>query len=506
MDGLPKKLLLDIAAHLPTVRDILRFKQVNKRLHSIVSELRLESVVVSHGILPLKRRWFHTYQPITSHVLKTLDYSVVPYNSSILSGLKQLQIISTDYTNFESYNLTQLFGQIASLSRLEHLELICVMMKTSNPVELDSTGLHTLSIDRVEFTQITLNTPNLKFLKLDLFESYNDKIIFSYPQSVRLLITKFYEKSITSLRNLEYLYVCQKIPLKDIQGEEVPGKLDSLFLNRLPSLKELQFYEEDRTYDHLAEQRRLLKRDTLLFFCGVELVDNDLELLPKTDWSPYTSLSHTVIEFYAHHYRRTASILPFARRMIYDDIGHCLGKLQHGLMNKFVNLRSIEVSRPLGDVSVFVEFLRNFQGLRSLLVEKTNLNQQFFDELPQLQPVLDQLEIYGGPDLDFGFVLRFKDLNFLFIDRGLNIDLVFLIFQKFGDMRFFFNFMNKEIMLKATGQRFEISVDHHQPVKFSDLNKMFDYFTEIDLGGFGSQYPTIFDSESDEEDLDELMY
>ena len=61
-------------------------------------------------------------------------------------------------------------------------------------------------------------------------------------------------------------------------------------------------------------------------------------------------------------------------------------------------------------------------------------------------------------------------------------------------------------MLKATGQRFEISVDHHQPVKFSDLNKMFDYFTEIDLGGFGSQYPTIFDSESDEEDLDELMY
>lgn len=513
MEQLSDKILLNIIAYLPTVRDLLRFKQVNKRLYSIVDKLNLESILVSHGKLPLNQRWFRTCRPINSYVLKMLDYSVLRCDSPTLSGLKQLQIISTDFSNFERYNLKSLFNQISSLTRLEHLELIGLMMEKSNLVELNSSSLHTLNIERVELARITLNTPNLKFLRVDLFESYDNKIHFSHPQSIQLLITNFYEKkSITSLSNLQYLYICQKFLLKDIQEDEVPGRLDSLFLNKLPSLKELQFYLEVRTLHHLAEQKRLLKRDTLrLFFCGVELVDDDLELLPKTDWSPYTTLSHIVIEFYAEHHRRTASILPFAKRLIYDDIGHCLHKLPKELMNKFVNLCSCEVNGPVGDVAMFANFLKCFKGLKTLHVEKSNLSQDFFNELPQLQPVLDRLEINTDEDLDFDFILQFVDVNFLYIDKSLSIDFVYSVFEKFGDLRFFFFFsVDNEISLNAVGRKFEFCVGQQKPVEFSDLNKLFDHFNEInpeELSNLCSDYEMDFESELDDldDDLDELL-
>lgn len=514
MDSLPDNVLLNILVHLPTVQDLLRFKQVNKRLCSIVNELKLESVVVSHGRLPLNQRWFHSYQPITSQVLKTLDYSAVQYDASLFGGLKRLQIISTDYANFTKYNCARLFAQIANLSQLEHLELIGVMMEKSNLVELNSSTLHTLNIERVEFTRITLNTPNLKFLRVELFESFDDKLIFSYPQSVQLLITNFYEKSILSLRNLEYLYVCQKLLLKKIQDCETPGRLDSLFFNKLPALKELQFYLEGRTFLHLVEQRRLLKRDTLLLFCGVDLIDNDLELLPKSDWSPYTTLSHKVIEFYAAHYRRTASILPFAKRLIYDDLSHCLGKLPQGLMAKFVNLCSIEVNSPVDDVKMFADFLRCFTGLKTLHVEKSNLNQQFFNELPQLQPVLDRLEINTDEELDFDFVLQFKEINLVYIDKNLEIQFLYSVFKKFGDLRFFFFFHDNEISLIANGRKFEFCAGQQKTIEFTDLDDLFNYFNEINLEEFGnlcSDYDyemDDFESELDEDlddDLDEMV-
>ena len=511
LDVLSDEILLAILVHLPTVRDLLRFKLVNKRLYSIVDKLKLESVLVSHGKLPLNQLWFHSYRPIASPVLKTIDYGTVQCSSSILSGLKQLQIISTDYSNFEKYNCVKLFNEISNLIHLEHLELIGLMMEKSNLVELNSLSLQTLNLERLEFTRITLNTPNLRFLRVDLFESYDGKLIFTYPQSVRQLVTNFYEKSITSLTSLEYLYICQKFLLKDIQDCEEPGKLSSLFLNKLPSLKELQFFLESRTFNYLVEQRRLLKRDTLLFFCGVELIDNDLELLPKTDWSPYTTLSHTVIEFYAENYRRTANILPFARRLIYDDIGHCLHKLPAGLWSLFVNLCSIEVNSPVDDVKMFAEFLGCFKGLKTLHVEKSNLQQEFFNELPQLQPVLDRLEINIDEELDFDFVYKFKDLNFLYIDKSLEIDFVYSIFQKFGDLRFFFYFNDNEISLNANGRKFEFCVGQQKAIKFSDLDQLFNHFNELNLAEFSnlcSDYDIDFESDWEpdfDDDLDEMV-
>lgn len=510
MNQLPDQLIEKIIDHLPTVTEVLKLKQINKRFRSIVTNLNLISLVISHQKMSLNQRWFYTYDLITSHLLKTIDYSNVQINYQMFSHLKQLLIISTDYANFEKYNLTKLFQQINRLNEIEHLELIGIKMERSNFVELNLPNLTTLNLERIEIGRITLNTPKLENLKIELSRSLENKVKFNHPESIRLLMIDFFEQVIVSFVNLEYLYVAEKLLLEEIHKIERVANQNNLFLNQFPILKELQFYMEKQTYLYLVAQKELLKKDKLqIYFCGVDLIDNDLDSLPRTDWSPYLNLSNDVIEFYKYHFDRTATVLPFVRRLIYDNLGYHINEMPDGLMNKFVNLSYFEVNDRIEDVDLFVRFLKCFNNLKTLHFENSKLNQSFFNLLPRIHPILNKLEIHTEEELDYSFILTFENLNHIYIDENMDLDFVYMIFEKFGDLKFFFNYEDAGIELNVEADRFEFNVGQGKIITFKSIDKLFAYFSEIDFEELNNCLSDNCDydmyeleSEIDYEDLD----
>ena len=158
-------------------------------------------------------------------------------------------------------------------------------------------------------------------------------------------------------------------------------------------------------------------------------------------------------------------------------------------MNKFVNLCQSEVKAPVSDVAKFIEFLKCFKGLKKTL------------------HVADQHRPRSG--LWLHPQDRRRELP-LFIDKSLDIDFVYSVFKKFGDLRFVFDFMNNVISLNAVGRKFEFGVGQQKPVEFDNLDKLFDHFNEIDmeeLDNLQSDYGMDFESDFDDpnDDLDEML-
>ena len=497
MDKLSDKLILKIINYLSSLKDVLRCKQIDRRFHSIISNYHLDSLIISHLKLPLNKRWFYSFQLIDCFKLTTKDYSALQLDcNSILNNLKQLLIISTDWSNFGKYNLTKLFEQINAIKSLEHLELVGLKMKRTNFVNLNLVNLKVLNLERIEVgLGITLRTPSLISLKIDLFDSIDKKIKFTNPESIQLLIINYFETFITTFINLEYLYIKQILKLVDIKEGETNN---DLFFNKLPNLKEIQFYEEKRTYHYLVSQKNLLKRENLgIYYCGIDFLDNNLDNLPNSNLSPYTNLDHNIIEFYAAFYSQTATLLPFVKRLVYDDLDHCLDKIPELLINKFVNLNAIEIRNRVKNPIVFIEFLRCFKNLKSLSFKRSELNQNFFNLLSQLQPILDALEIHSDDDLDFDFILKFSNLNHIYIGKNLELEFVYQVFERFGDLKFFFYYQDTELSLNVEGDKFEFCVKQ-EIVKLRSLSELFEHFQEVNFEELNDLLSDIEDYEFDE--------
>ena len=309
--------------------------------------------------------------------------------------------------------------------------------------------------------------------------------------------------------NLEYLFVEEPLSVKELKEIEN----NCYLLIRLSKLNEIIFFNNIAAFDYLLEQKSRLKRnDFKIRYCGlnsncIEEIEDLKEIYSNR--SPYFVFDSKIIEYLIDdnylNYRRFEFTQPFVNKLIYDDLDDLVDKLPNDLFNRLINLKSIQLTKELKDVNKFIKLLNLIPNLKSLILKYTSLNPSFFDQLPNIKPILDELIIYNQvyEDLEYEFLLEFKDLNFISINQNIDYDLIYELFLKFNAIEFTFNYEDIQITIDANDDKFKLLIDKKKPMYFEDLDKLFRHFVSInfeeDEEMVVSDYSLQDDLEEDEE-------
>ena len=517
MDDLPPEILVKIFKQL-RIDQILKVRQVNKRFNAVINEnVRLKSLVIApSGHFVLNRKWLDTKQLVSD----ISDQLIVPELDSILlfmdppllsqpmfTGIKQLYIISKVGIS-DSVDSSI----ISSIYQLEHLELINTSILGSEedvdlsdddlddddldfwPSLLNSTSLKVLNLESpVSKLDITFNTPRLT--RVRILSADDRGATFNHPESIKHFEILTYQDYIRTFSNLEYLYV------REIEW------LENDFLLKLPLLKEIHLSVGDQAFGQLLKQKQKLGRKQLkIYYLGSELTDLPDEL----DENHSVAINEYTIGFYeTTNLEQFADVLPFIRKLNYSALEYA--NLNDGalrcLVKKLVNLNNVVVNQKVKNANLFIDAFTGCNAIEMLDIGSFCFKQGFYDTMIyRLFPTLSFFVIRNHPNLNYDFLLKFSNLEHVYISHESSDELIRKLFNRYSSLSFHFTRHNYRISIQNSFDELELELPFKRdPMKFANFDKLFDYFKELD---FSKQDPSKKDpaslilSKIDFDDLD----
>lgn len=432
MDDLPNEMLLDIFLRTP-VDQILLCKQVCKRWLAVIdSMIHLSSLVIHDRYhYPILCRWFATNefvydQPyrISSRPLEVLKFRP---HQPMFSNLKRLHIYYRSVT----------INSINCLDRLEILEISNSTLKARKTIEISLPNLRVLNLDdiRTNLQDLVIDAPKLERFQ---YNTYFPRTVIKHPESIKEFYSNYFELFMLDLFNLEHVYLRRFYEYSD------------QILLKLKHLKTFHFnYHDLEGLMQFKPQKAALKlKNPQIYFLGVnsdafplinlDFVQDWAEEVAPFDYDNYGyRINAETIEFYSSNYPYLADRLYYIRQVDYSLLENHFQQGKFGgtpleLVKRLVCLDELELSDELRDSDQFVDLLRHCKYLPSLKVTAPFMAQSFFDEiLVEHCPVIESLTIQNQNQLNFDFLLKFKDLQNLTIKQQLSSDLIEKMYSRF---------------------------------------------------------------------------
>lgn len=456
MDELPNEMLLEIFLKNP-VDQILLCKQVCKRWFAVIDSMIRPSSLVIHDFYhyPILCKWFATNEFVHDYPYRIYSRSLAVLkfrpDQPMFSSLRRLYIHHRDIA----------INSINCLDRLEILEVNNSNFKGKKTIDINLPNLRVLSLDYIKSNvrDLTIDTPKLeRFQCLAVFA----RVFVKHPESIKEFYSvsanwNYEETFLLKFVNLEHLYCkCQEY--------------DEQILLKFKHLKTFHFgYENLEGLMQFKQQKAALNlKDPQIYFLGIHsdafplinlnMVEDWPEEINRFDWVNWVygyRINAETIEFYASNYFHLAD-RPYNIRMVDWSLLESYS-LQHNfdgapieLVKKLVSLDELELSGELRDSKQFVSLLRHCKYLRSFKVTAPFMSQSFFDEvLSEHCPVIESLTLYNQNQLNFDFLLKFKDLQNLTTKQQLSGDLVAKMFDRFEFLKtLFFRFKGSTVDIR----------------------------------------------------------
>lgn len=444
MNDLPNECLLRIFELVEPIEQIANCRLVCKQWYSVLSGLRLKTLVIASCASLPNSRWWYTYGQVNCrHLIRseqTLESIQLKLNQPLFNNLRALFIYGV-------HDKSLLASSLSKFQQLEQLEVIYSQLKNEASAEcvLSLRNLRILNLGDAINDRIVLDTPRLTCVKINL--SNIEKITFRFPERIRHFESLRYSDHIKNFVNLEVL------KLKNI------NVLDDDFLEHFGQLKELHFDTKKEIFYVLKHQKRVYRRNALkLFYFGVHLD----ECIPSEELkNSRHQINKKAIELFGDNYRRMASVLPFVHQIDYCDLEEYFDdKIPTDFIGRFVSLDYLIATRKIKYANQLIRILGECSSLSSLALD-SSLSQSFFNSLPVILYFLKYLIVKNEQKLNFNeFLLGFNSLELIYVRHSLPIELVEKIFHKYKKLIFSFVYHAKNVTVRSLRtNEFKLEVD-----------------------------------------------
>lgn len=451
MNKLPLEMIQMILRKLD-VNDLLRLSLVNHKMYSIINDyfkIRCLSVTDAYRCFT-KMNFTFTFDLIENKYYfftENVNFLQAKIMRSLLSDLKQLYI-DLPYPHFCTENpMFSFVNDLNQFTGLEQLQIQVLVIKKTGGLKLPNLKILSISRFRSNGNKLKLFTPKLTTFKtgnaLKLFDfMYEDKLIS--------LSTDEYTPDVDKFVNLEYYY-CKYLSKRE-ESYELPNEI----LDKLKSLKELHTYSrarKDTVTRILSSKNKLRRLDFNFYYGGLRIESiNDINNYAITN-SVFLFDINSNINMFLVYYTKLAQQCPYVTEIDYSAlIAFCDGKFKDDFLDRFMNIKRIEISDVIKNADQLIQFIKRCRNLKWLKLENASLDQvTFYDQLHRYQPNLTNLRIKEKQELNLNFILNFKHLNTFSTDQQVPFA---LIQQAFYDLisfeKFQFKIKKKEIELYSS--------------------------------------------------------
>ena len=438
-NDLPLEMISELFEYLD-LKDLVACSMVNRCLHSVYAAFRVHSLAaIDHPDDHIK--WHNPNQKIREVVRCPTRIFHHLVEKTLLSNLKNLVVCSR--LEFDLNRLNQ-------FKQLVHLELTTNSFRKMR-AHLNLPRLKVLAFHRFNLCcALFIDCPLLSTLVYCGEEGDANLLKLKHPETVRKLVTDMVDpKWLAQFRNVECL-VTRKF--------EAINEATLIFL---PALRELHYnrdiervfvliesHKEIGTVDRLKQmlgefldEAKKLRGDDFRFrFAGLQLTNmaveqidfglqvdarNEVERACKEHvyMKYYHLIEPGAIDFVHNiHYTRLFYHLQ-CHGLLSDVTGEFLGCFS----KKFTDIEHVRATAEVEDVDHFRCFLKSLRSLRSLVLEKTALGQEFYDQLPTLANPLRRLFLMDGHcekglKLNFDFLSKLSRLSMLEIHPPVSFE------------------------------------------------------------------------------------
>ena len=473
MDRLPNEILLKIFQNLYQVDQLLNCKTVCKKWYSTIHQMiRLNSLVISeiseiseireiNDYKILTEKWFDPNESLKSFYdyedvgvsLKLIRFNM---NQPLLSRLKKLFIYHTNIW----------INSINCLRDLEVLGLKSSQFSSKTVHSLNLPNLRVFSCVRnYYYDDLILNCPKLE--KLALLEGFCNLTI-DHPESIKEFHTLFIQSYLTDvLVNCEYFYVEW-------------GYFNEGMLLIYKNLKELHDNRRDLEIINDFIRENSLKKTNLKIYHVNVLADSfSLPYIDQLDDSfDEPCINNSTIQFYGPNYSRLPNKIYFMHTVDYNVIENYFSdnpnQIAREIVKKFVHLNELILSEEIRDVNQFIGMLKDRMHFNIVRITAEVMPQNFFDQiLSENCSIIEYLLVDNKNQLNFDFLLKFKELRCFHTNQRLTSDLIFKLFDKFellGSLGFHYEGSEVRIVLNVR-KKFKIRLD--------GVRKIFDNLVDL---------------------------
>lgn len=474
MDRIPNEIKIKILRKL-SINQIMICMQLNKEWCLLIKTMikPKELAIVNFFQDGLLIKQFHSNEYVYDynfHIDSDKIRSIYFKKNQMFSQIKKLYI-SHKKIGIDCLN---------NLKQLEALELKSTRIYIKKEYNLILPELKSLSLNenRFEHGTLMLDSPKLENFKLIRSYAANRKLQILHPESVKLFYGSFYEFNFSKLVNLE-TYI----------NPSVSYIFDNLL--GLKKLRELhclgKIYDAERIRDFYGRTRRK--------FLKIYVEGFSLDSLPALDderWNNTNYWREFGTEFgtqtslpYEHNYE-LSNPLYFMRRIDYNflmelDFKSRLIISPIEFVKRSINLQELNFNERDCNLNDFYNFLKELKYLKTLTINRT-LEQNFYDQiLPVNLKVLENLVIRNTSDLNFDFILKFKDIQALDIKEPLALDLIAKIFKKFKFFRKLDFFLEgRPVQIETHNQkRFKLKYNNEINLVFENVEELAENLTQL---------------------------
>ena len=377
-------------------------------------------------------------------------------NQPLFSRLKKLFIFNRKiWTN-----------SINCLRDLEVLGLDDVGLISKTDISLNLPNLRVFSCTRSDNDHnLSLNCP-----KLEKLVKNDDFLSIVHPESIKELHLYHKEDFLFDAVNCEYLYL------------EI-GHFDQNILLKLKKLKQLYVTRKDfESLTSFVRQKRTLNRTNLKIYHLNLLSDSftNLDHFGET-YRYYHRLNSNTIQFYGPNYSNLPNKVYFIDIVDYNVVENYFcanpNQIVRGIIEKLVYLNLLILSDQIRDVNQFIGILKDRRYLNQVKIKAKFMPQTFFDEiLSENCSIIENLFLENTNQLNFDFLLKFKELQCFHTEQQLTSDLILKMFDKFElleSLEFHYESSDVEIELQLR-KKFKIRLDGVRAV-FDNLEDLMSH-------------------------------
>lgn len=424
------EIVLKIVKYLPTY-ERFKLRQLNKEWRATIDTFFKIQNLTSPGEKTCVREIFGCSELVYCYTIRKDRLSTVNFDLSLFKMLKRISI------NEICPKSIGLLNQLEKLPFLEYLDIDWIESddKLVDKFSINSDALKYLRIniwssynEPMITTSFILNTPNLTNFKTTYLEVLDDTAIL-YPQSIKYLESEKFEKIILKFINLE-VWFCYFI--KNLKEDDLKD-----VLRALPKLKELNSYYGKNEIESLLQLREEFGNSNLkLTLRNFQVSDKaDLDRFPFQIFY-YSWFTELEIKFLGDNISKTVekfnNVIMLSYNYLEDYYMDKQMKIPDEFISKLGPLPGLDVVKRIRDIESFIKLLSRCKRILnfSIMHKDSGLDQNFFNNLPSLCPALSTLCIKSEEALDLEFLFHFKILNRLQIkDQSLLIDTVKSLFE-----------------------------------------------------------------------------
>ena len=456
IDDLPPEMICELFKHLQ-LKDLFVCSMVNKRWRSIYAAFKVSTLVVLDAEFDQITKWGYPDRKFEDHQLCDPELFSRLADQPLLSNLKRLALLC----GWDRFDVDKL----QSFSQLVHLEVSCRLPK----LNLNLSELEVLVSRRTNFDPLSIDCPKLRVL---VYDEYRNASLLNVknPETIRELKTNMFGPKLAPFKSVERL-VTREI-----------GAISRSTLQSLPKLKELRYNESiadafwqfkdasgtlnrmKRTLSEFLDDVKALRRYDFQFrFVGFQLSKTMLDQIDvQVEGGRETVCNESV---YLKNYQLIErDALHFITKLDYTRLlSNVTGELPACFFQKFAGVDEVLTTAAVEDAGHFRWFLVSLRSLRSLWLDRSELGQEFYDQLPKCARSLLQLSMSAydkrGQLMSFDFLRKFPRLNLFSIYQHLSfetIESLISLFEDLDDVEVYFRFGFNGRSVSVTKTRYDL--------------------------------------------------